>query len=297
MTSRLDSPGHYDDERREIWAETVSRLTAAGRVFRADIEVLNTYVEAVRSHRQASRLLAQTNVMITRDGRAMENPALAIQRKSADAMARASKALGLDHAPPIAEPPPAAPIAEPRWCETHKRKECRHNRQDGTPCHQYRLVAGLDVCRKHGGKSLERLREDGRQRALEAEAQRLLYQRDAQPVTDPLSALQRLAGRAAAWEDIIGEKVNEMRSIRYSTEGGEQLRSEIVVMERAMDRLGKLLVDIAKLNIEDRLAGVREATARMLEEALTAALQKSGADLSGQDAAREEFKRRLRVVG
>jgi hypothetical protein len=151
---------------------------------------------------------------------------------------------------------------------------------------------GSGNCSSHAGST-----PTGRAAALNERAERLLYQRDAPPVTDPLSALQRLAGRAAAWEDIIGEKVNELRSLRYSTEGGEQLRAEIVVMERAMDRVGKLLVDIAKLNIEDRLAGVREATARMLDEALAAALQKSGADPSGQDAAREEFKRRLRIVG
>jgi P27 family predicted phage terminase small subunit len=294
--TRLDPPDHYDAERKAIWSETVSRLTAAGRVFRADIEVLNTYVEAVRSHRQASRMLADTNVLVVRNGQARENPALAVQRKTAEAMARASKALGLDRTPgPIAEEPPSSPIA-PRWCEEHKRKECRHNRQDGGPCHQYRLVAGLDVCRKHGGKSLEALREDGRQRALEAQAQKLLYQRDAPPVTDPLSALQRLAGRAAAWEDIIGEKVNDLHSLRYSTEGGEQLRSEIVVMERAMDRLGSLLVNIAKLNIESRLATVREATAQMLEQALNAALTSSGCDLDGQQRAREAFRRNLKVV-
>lgn len=295
MTARLDPPAHYDDERREIWADTVRRLTDAGRVFRADPEVLNTYVEAVRSHRQASRMLAETNVLVIRNGQARENPALAVQRKTADAMARASRALGLDHAPPIAEQPPVSPIA-PRWCEEHKRHECRHKRQDGGPCHQWRLVGGLDVCRKHGGKSLEKLREDGRARALEAEAQRLLYQRDAPPVTDPLSALQRLAGRAAAWEDIIGEKVNELRSLRYSTEGGEQLRAEIAVMERAMDRVGKLLVDIAKLNIEGRLATVREATAQMLEQALQAALASSGCDLDGQQRAQEAFRRNLKVV-
>ena len=58
----FEPPQHYDDERREVWAETVRRLTAGGRIFRADSEVLNTYVEAVRSHRQASKLLAKTNV-------------------------------------------------------------------------------------------------------------------------------------------------------------------------------------------------------------------------------------------
>jgi hypothetical protein len=185
------------------------------------------------------------------------------------------------------------PMRPGRWCAEHQRHECTCPRKNNRgPCHGA-AVTGSDKCRMHlGGEARPAIAEA----KLQEQAQRLLYQRDAPPVTDPLSALQHLAGRAAAWEDIIGEKVNEMRSIRYSTEGGEQLRSEIVVMERAMDRVGKLLVDIAKLNIEDRLAGVREATARMLEEALTAALQKSGADVSGQAAAREEFKRRLRVV-
>jgi P27 family predicted phage terminase small subunit len=114
--TRLEVPQHYDDERRAIWAETVTRLTTGGRIFRADPEILITYVEAVRSHRQASRLLAQTNVMVTRDGKAMENPALAIQRKSAESMARASRSLGLDRIPAgdpgpdsVRHPSPPAP--------------------------------------------------------------------------------------------------------------------------------------------------------------------------------------------
>jgi hypothetical protein len=181
-----------------------------------------------------------------------------------------------------------------RWCEEHQRRECNSPRKDGNPCHSHHLVTGQDKCRMHLGRKAQPVIAEAR---LQEQAERLLYQRDAAPVTDPLSALQRLAGRAAAWEDIIGEKVNEMRSIRYSTEGGEQLRSEIVVMERAMDRLGKLLVDIAKLNIEERLAVIRRRTADMLELALTQALQKSGADLDGQAAAREEFRRHLRIAG
>jgi len=185
------------------------------------------------------------------------------------------------------------PIRPGRWCEEHKRYECTRQRKDGRgPCHGS-AVTGSDRCRMHLGTEAAPVIAEAR---LQEEAQRLLYQRDAAPVTDPLSALQRLAGRAAAWEDIIGEKVNEMRSIRYSTEGGEQLRSEIVVMERAMDRLGKLLVDIAKLNIEGRLATVREATAVMLEQALAAALASSGCDLDGQQRARETFRKHLKVA-
>lgn len=181
-----------------------------------------------------------------------------------------------------------------RWCADHGRWECTCPRKNNRGACHGSPVTGSDHCRMHLGAAAGPAIAEAK---LQEQAARLLYQRDAPPVTDPLSALQRLAGRAAAWEDIIGEKVNEMRSIRYSTEeGGEQLRSEIIVMERAMDRVGKLLVDIAKLNIEGRLATVREATAQMLEQALHAALAASGCDLDGQRRAQEAFRRNLKVV-
>jgi hypothetical protein len=186
------------------------------------------------------------------------------------------------------------PMRQGRWCREHKRWECVCPRKAGRgPCHGS-AVTGSDKCRMHLGEEAQPVIAEAK---LAQQAEKLLYQRDAAPVTDPLSALQRLAGRAAAWEDIIGEKVNEMRSIRYSTEeGGEQLRAEIAVMERAMDRLGRLLVDIAKLNIEGRLAGIRKQTADMLERALDAALEASGAGLEEKQKARETFKRNLKVV-
>ena len=300
--SRLDPPSHFDDERKAIWAETVSRLTAGGRIFTADPEVLTSYVEAVRSHRQASRLLAQTNVLLTRDGKAMENPALAIQRRSAEAIARASRSLGLDRIPaepdtPRADEIPAVPMSEARWCDEHQRRECRHHRKDGQPCHQYRLVGGLDACRKHGGKTLEQLREDGRAATLERQAAAALARLDVTPVTDPLTELARLAAQAVAWKDVMAAKVNELTQIRYEGgQGTEQVRSEIVLWERALDRCVATLTAMVKLNIESRLAGVREATASMLETALTQALASSGCDLGGQARARETFRRNLKVV-
>jgi P27 family predicted phage terminase small subunit len=299
MTARLDPPQHFDEERRAIWQETVTRLTAGGRIFRADPEILGTYVEAVRSHRQASRILAETNVMVIRDGQARENPALAIQRRTAQDMARASKALGLDHLPvtPIAEAVSDSPIA-PRWCDEHQRQECRHRRQDGSWCHQWRLVGGLDTCRKHGGKSLAQLREEGRNRILEAQARAELARLDVPPVTDPLTELAKVAAQAVAWKNAMGEKVNELTSLRYEASAGtgEQLRAEIALWERALDRCVATLTAMAKLNIEDRLAGVRKQTADMLERALDAALEASGTGLDGKQKAREAFRRQLKVV-
>ena len=81
--------------------------------------------------------------------------------------------------------------------------------------------------------------------ALTEQARLLLYQHDSAPVANPLEALQALAGRALALESAIGAMVNKLNGdLRYDTEtGGEQLRAEVAVLERAMDRCGRLLVD------------------------------------------------------
>ncbi len=186
------------------------------------------------------------------------------------------------------------PPRQGRWCDEHQRWECVRPRKNGRGTCHGSAVTGSDNCRMHLGK------EAGPAIAaanLEAAAARLLYQHDAAPVTNPLEALQSLAGRALALEQVIGEKVNELRSLRYEGEGGgEQIRGELQVLERSMDRAGKLLVDIAKLGIEDKLAGIRQRTLDMLERALDAALESSGADLAGKAKAREAFRRNLKVV-
>jgi len=174
--------------------------------------------------------------------------------------------------------------------------KCGGTNRQGAPCGN---PAGKNTdhfgsgnCSNHGGST-----PSGRIHALNQQAERLLYKHDAAPVADPLEALQRLAGRALALEETIGELVNNLRSVRYETEtGGEQLRSEVAVLERAMDRCGRLLVDIAKLNIEERLARVTEQQAQMTMEALSAALGEIGISAEQQREARVRVARHLRVV-
>jgi len=151
---------------------------------------------------------------------------------------------------------------------------------------------GTGHCSWHGGAS-----PSGIMSALNKQAAAELARLDVPPVTDPLTELARLAGQAVAWKDAMAAKVNELASLRYeSATGGEQLRAEIALWERSLDRCISTLGAMARLNIEDRLAGIKRRTADMLELALTQALQKSGADLAGQAAAREEFRRNLRIV-
>jgi hypothetical protein len=152
--------------------------------------------------------------------------------------------------------------------------------------------AGSGQCKLHGG-----CMPNNRVSAIEEQAVRLLYKHNAGPVADPLEALQRLAGRALALEETIGKLVNDLRSVRYSTEtGGEQLRAEVAVLERAMDRCGKILVDIAKLNIEERMAKVTEAQAALAEKALLLTLGEMGFTPQQQHDAQVKLGRHLRAV-
>jgi hypothetical protein len=85
--------------------------------------------------------------------------------------------------------------------------------------------------------------------------------------------------------------------VRYgSEEGGEQLRAEVSVLERAMDRCGRLLVDIAKLNIEERLAKITETQARLVSDALAATFREMGLPAEQQRDARGRLARHLRSV-
>ena len=170
------------------------------------------------------------------------------------------------------------------------RRTCAARKKDGSPC-KGPAVRGADKCRMHLGK------QPGAS-ILQARADQLLHQFDAPAVADPLEALQRLAGRALALEETIGRLVNDLTVIRYESEGGgEQLRAEVAVLERAMDRCGRLLVDIAKLNIEERLAKITEIQVGIIQEAMFAVLGEMGLPPDKQREAQQRLGRRLRATG
>lgn len=152
---------------------------------------------------------------------------------------------------------------------------------------------GFGNCSWHGGTS-----PTGRMSALAEQAERLLYRQDAKPCANPLEALQRLAGRALALEETIGHLVNDLSAIRYEdAKGAEQLRSEVAVLERAMDRAGRILVDIAKLNIDERLAAITSRQADAVIAALEAGLAAAGViDPQQRVLAKAAASRELRLV-
>jgi P27 family predicted phage terminase small subunit len=216
---RLDPPPHYDEGRRATWADAVGRLADAGGIFRADPAVLNAYVEAVAAHTQASQLLAQTNVLITRNGTAVENPALSVQRRAADALAKAAKSLGLDRTPMTAAATAttlgvalaAADRPGGRWCDRHSRLECTHHRRrcghaPGLPpppggcCHE-QAVTGTAACYHHAGKSLAAAKAEGRA----AIARFTAGPAEVTPAEGLLAEVRRSAGHVAALGAMVAD--------------------------------------------------------------------------------------------
>lgn len=150
---------------------------------------------------------------------------------------------------------------------TRNGKTCKHE------AGWYTDHFGSGRCKMHGGNT-----PNGKKGAVEDGARLILARLDVEPVADPLAELSKLAGQVCAWRDAIAGKVNELLDIRYSQDSGEQLRAEVAVYERAMDRCTTILTAMAKLNIDERLAKISERQAQLVEAAVLAAIAAAGLD-------------------
>lgn len=174
---------------------------------------------------------------------------------------------------------------------------CRGHTPRG-PCRNF-PVKGSTVCRMHGGAARQ-VRRKAAERVAGDRAQRMAerYAPAAEPISDPLSALLTLAGEIAGFKDFVGARVAELRaeSWRYEGINAEQLRAELALYERSLDRAARVLVDINRLDLEERLVRVSERQAEQVAAVVTGVLDEL--DLSPEQAARvpEVVPRRLRAI-
>jgi len=151
---------------------------------------------------------------------------------------------------------------------------------------------GHGCCKLHGGNS-----PSGRMAGAEQQARSALAQLGVAPVNDPLTMLAQVTGEVVAWKDATATLVNKLTSVRYDGEfSGEQLRSEIVLWERALDRCEKFLTAMARCNIDERLARVTERQTEIVAAALSAALSEMGISQDQQREARNRVARHLRAL-
>lgn len=140
-------------------------------------------------------------------------------------------------------------------------------------------IPGGTVCLTHGGKApqikaaaLARVAE----KKFNAEMAQLADAHFAMPVDNPLAALQQLAGEVVMLKDIFSQRVAALKDPGYASKAGEQLRTDVAVYERALDRCGKVLTDIARLNIDERLVRIEERQAELMVAVFVEAVSKMG---------------------
>jgi phage terminase small subunit len=240
----LQAPPDLQPAATTIWNETLQRLHQLGHLGKATPDLLRAHVEAVYTHRRASNLLGQTDILIERSGHAVPSPTLAIQKQAADTITQTTRALGLNRGgtPDASERggQPMQPGGRPevnefgaRWCADHGRYECTGQRRSGRgQCHGPAAL-GLNTCRMHKGAH-------GHAKHLAAKAAALRPKTGGTPVpTHPADALlQEVAywTGLCAWLDEIVGGLSEGAAVwgmaqRTASEGGEF--PGVTVLEKA----------------------------------------------------------------
>ena len=106
-------------------------------------------------------------------------------------------------------------------------------------------------------------------------------------VTNPLEELSLLVSEVILYKDFCADQVARLHGdYRYEGRSGEQLRAEVALYERSLDRGGKLLIEWSRLDIDERLTKIEEAKAAMLLEVIRRVLL--SAELSDEQRAKAE---------
>src|SRR5215471_19294 len=88
-------PPNADELTLVEWHRVVAELDHMGLGFAADQDAIYAYVCAVIEHRRATKLIANTGILLNSDGRAVRNPAVLVARDSAAILLRFARELGL----------------------------------------------------------------------------------------------------------------------------------------------------------------------------------------------------------
>lgn len=149
-------------------------------------------------------------------------------------------------------------------------------------------------CKLHGGASPQAKRKQA-ERVLEKQVKHAIAGMDIKPVENPLTALSQLAGEIIAWKDLMATHVATLKdTLRYGTEHAEQIRGEVLLYERGMDRAVAVLAQIARLKIDERLAAINEAQVKQMSRMLEGALDALGLGYEQKRKAFAELSRLAR---
>lgn len=149
------------------------------------------------------------------------------------------------------------------------------SKQTGEQC-KLTAIAGGKVCRFHGGAAGQ-VKAAADQRELEAKADAEIVKLwpglvGMEPVRDPVDLLARTAGALEQMADIVGKRVNDLNGKIGAGSGLQQLRAEVVLLDRILDKVLKSSEALARLGIEERVVELEQERAQLVVQAFMAAL-------------------------
>jgi len=142
---------------------------------------------------------------------------------------------------------------------TLNRRTCIARTRAGGVCGNAAIL-GATVCRLHGG-SIGRVKRSAALRVAQEKATRAIEREGIAPLGEPVEMLRQLTAEAVQLKDYFADRLKALEELRYTAPGagGEQLRSEVALYERALDRSQKFLHDLAKLGLDTRAVQIDEA--------------------------------------
>jgi hypothetical protein len=151
-------------------------------------------------------------------------------------------------------------------------------------------------CKLHGGSGPDPTKAAEAER-LDHEVRTLFGKTvSAIPIANPLTAYAAFAGRVMAWMNAMDELLDDVKSPRYGSESGEQIRGEVQLFERSMDRCNAVLSSYARLKIDERLVRIAEEQKQMVLQAIDLAFATAGVSGSAAADGRKAAARHLRSV-
>ncbi len=190
--------------------------------------------------------------------------------------------------------------SDPKPCDRcgEPHPKCIGHKRSGAPCGQKRMNGQL-VCRMHGGSSPQALAK-AEERMAEAQAEAMVRQlwvglEQATPVTDPVLALQRLAGALEQMVDTLGVRVNSMASIEAGSDLA-QVRGHASALDKVIGHLRGLLADMVRLGIAQQRLQLERDQARMVGVAVNEALDALGVSVDQRETFTRVFLERLRMA-
>ena len=173
---------------------------------------------------------------------------------------------------------------------------CTAHRTNGDPCRAW-AIRGATVCRVHGG-SIPAVRAKAARTLAEAAATRTIRGMPIQPLGNPITALTEVVAEVLTFKTYLAGRVDELSSLSaFDEKGSEQVRAILGAYERGLDRSATWLTAIARLNLDDRLVRVTEATQAMVLRAIDAALTDAGVAGEARTKAARVAAGHLRLVG